>query len=304
MSSPSPTDIAAAAEVTPPRLLKAALDATAAGHAVIPLRPGAKAAAVSAWEQAATRDETQIRRWWAQAPFNIGIATGPSGLHVIDLDDGHGQPPPQDFAGARGGQDVLARLAAAAGQPFPDTFTVDTPRGGSHLYFAVPPESELRCTVGRLGWRVDSRGHGGYVVAAGSVLAGEGLYVVRHAAPIAALPDWLVEGLTPPPAPEPAELALPSARASAYVRAVVERETTAVALAGTGTRHHTLLRAAGSLGRLVSGGELDEPTAAAALQQAAARHIGVDDFTAAEAERTIRDGLRWGSQHPRTITRT
>jgi len=40
----------------------------------------------------ATTDPAQIRRWWTAWPdANIGIATGPSGLIVIDVDDREGR---------------------------------------------------------------------------------------------------------------------------------------------------------------------------------------------------------------------
>ena len=59
---------------------------------------------------------------------NIGIATDPSGVVVIDLDDSHGATAPEPFAGARNGQEVLTRLAAQAGAEVPtDTITVLTP---------------------------------------------------------------------------------------------------------------------------------------------------------------------------------
>lgn len=47
-----------------------------------------------------------------------------------------------------------------------------TPSGGAHLYYRAPEGAELRNTCGRLGWRIDTRAHGGYVLAAGSRLSG------------------------------------------------------------------------------------------------------------------------------------
>lgn len=77
------------------------LTATAFAHAargwhVFPLRPGDKRPAVPNWEGRATAtDSTRIRRCWQHAPYNIGIACGPSGLVVIDLDTPKtGETPP------------------------------------------------------------------------------------------------------------------------------------------------------------------------------------------------------------------
>ncbi|SFE22327.1 Bifunctional DNA primase/polymerase, N-terminal [Actinopolyspora alba] len=285
-----------------PRLMRHALRAAHAGHHVIPLCPRSKTAVLPDWESAATTEPRAIRSWWSQRPYNIGIACGPSGLYVLDLDQAHEHEPPLAWSGARDGQEVLARLATTAGQPYPShTYTVTTPSGGQHLYFRAPAEPELRSTVARLGWRIDTRGTGGYIVAAGSVLTG-GAYRVASSVAIAPLPAWLVDAVKPPPPPEPVELNLPNGRAGAYVAAIVDGETRAVSQALPGQRHDTLLRAAGRLGQLVGSGDLDEHTAQQALHTAAAVHIGHDGFTTREATNTIRDGLLWGRNRPRHIT--
>ncbi len=88
-----------------PELLAAALAAAARGWHVFPLRPGSKRpafpdhlaadctrtdprcqAAHQGWEPRATLDPDRIRRAWQAAPFNVGIACGPSRLLVVDLD--------------------------------------------------------------------------------------------------------------------------------------------------------------------------------------------------------------------------
>ena len=120
--------------------LRAALVAAARGWSVFPLVPGEKTPAIRGWEQRATVDRRQIHRWWAgESCYNIGVATGKSGLVVIDLDGGRGDRPPEQFAGAHNGHDVLAMLADAAGAEMPTrTYTVTTP-SGCHLYFRTPP---------------------------------------------------------------------------------------------------------------------------------------------------------------------
>ncbi|GAB3289117.1 hypothetical protein GCM10027563_25590 [Parasphingorhabdus pacifica] len=281
--------------------MRAALEAVKTGHAVFPLRPRSKKPAVRHWESAATRDTDQIRAWWQVVPYNIGIACGPSGLLVVDLDDAKGQRAPERWEFAHRGRDVLARLAAEEDERYPgDTYTVSTPGKGLHLYFQAPAEPELRSQTGRW-WKVDTRGSGGYIVAAGSITHNGRYRAVRHAE-IAPLPEWLVTALTPPPLPEPVDLVLPARRASAYVIAAIEGETAAVAAATTGLRHDTLLRAAGRLGGLVGGGVLDEHTAETALHVAAQAHVGHNGFTESEVTQTIRDGLAWGYARPRYIS--
>ncbi|WP_406690545.1 bifunctional DNA primase/polymerase [Saccharopolyspora sp. ID03-671] len=286
-----------------PRLMRVALEAAAVGKHVFPLQPRAKKPAIGDWETTATTDPDQIRAWWRRAPHNVGIACGPSGLLVVDLDIAHATSPHAESDPAVGtGYAGLAVLAAEAGERFPDhTYTVATPSGGQHLYFTSPAGVELRCSVGRLGRWIDTRGAGGYVVAAGSV-GPHGRYQVQRDLPIAPLPQWITGLLAPHPATASTELRLPPERAAAYIAAVVRAETDNVARAVTGQRHHVLLKAAGALGRLVGGQEIDYAVAENTLRHAAHTHIGRDGFTDAEADTTIRAGLAWGIQRPRHIT--
>ena len=122
-------------------------------------------------------------------------------------------PPPQwALPGITDGADVLAVLCERHGQPFPsETFMVRTRRGGLHLYFTAPPGVRLGNTNGRyergLGWLIDTRGHGGYVVAPGSFVDlpdGTGRYEVVYDRPPAPLPDWLTALLTAPRRESPA----------------------------------------------------------------------------------------------------
>jgi hypothetical protein len=282
--------------------MRVALNTVRDGHHVIPLWPRSKIPKDKGWESAATRDPERIRDIWRSLPYNVGIACRPSSLYVLDLDDAHGHEPPPEWAGAKHGRDVLARLADAAGQPYPaHTFTVRTPSGGLHLYFRAPAEPELRNTIGRLGWRVDTRGAGGYIVAAGSVST-TGIYKPMNRAPITALPPWLIPLLLPPEPPKPLRSTSRRPRhPDAYLDAVVNGEADKVRTAPPGQRHHTLLRAAGRLGRWVGGGELDEHETRAVLHAAAAEHDGVEGWTVREAETTINDGLTWGRARPRSL---
>lgn len=283
--------------------LKAAYDAADRGWSVFPLVPGGKTPAIRAWEEQASTDRRQIFRWWGRnLRMNIGVAAGKSGLLVVDLDQAGGDTPPMRFAGASNGRDALAILATEAEAELPtSTYTVETP-GGSHLYFRAPEGPTWRNSVGALGWKIDTRCHGGYVVGAGSHRP-EGLYHVTNSGPVADLPGWLLEALTPPPVAEHDPMRLPVVQAGAYVRAIVEGEATDVANAQIGTRHHSLLKAARTLGRLVAGGELAEHEARAALLGAGHRHLGVDGFTELELTRTVEDGIAYGMQLPRRISR-
>lgn len=234
--------------------------------------------------------------------MNVGVATGPSGLHVLDLDPAHGADPPPEWATARDGRDVLALVAERAGQSFPaDTYTTRTPSGGLHLYFQAPPLVELRNTVARLGWRVDSRGNGGYVVTAGSLLS-NGRYQMVADCPIAPLPAWLVPLLLPPIANHTTDVPIGTGRQEpasdlrkdAYLQAIHD----SVAAAVPGTRHNVLIRASYSLGRLAAGGDLDTDEARTCLHTATGRWQG---RPSRKDIRTIEDGLRAGAHRPRRL---
>ncbi|MGW4591952.1 bifunctional DNA primase/polymerase [Amycolatopsis thermoflava] len=283
-----------------PRLMTAALAAVARGWPVFPLAPRAKNPAFGKvdWNTLATTDRDTITRVWTQAPYNIGIATGAAGLLVIDLDDGHGQPPPPPWTTARHGRDVLAALAHAAGQPYPgDTYTVTTPTGGEHLYFQAPAGVRVRTTTGALGWRIDTRGHRGYIVAAGSIRR-DGRYRVTRRAPVQPLPAWLIHALTPP-APAVPRGGGARQHHAAYRQAALDGETRKVADALDGQRRITLLRAASALASIP---DLDTPTITAALTAAAhtCRTRTSGRFSDREIARTIRDGIAFGRTHPRT----
>jgi hypothetical protein len=294
----------------PSPLLAAALAAVERGWPVFPLAPGSKRPAVPDWETAASLDPDVLARWWYRHGYNIGLACGPADLLVVDLDRGHGAPPAHlAAAGVTHGRDMLALLARQAGVADPvDTYTVTTPHG-QHRYFTAPGR-QLRSSVERLGWAIDTRGSGGYVVAAGSLHRHAGRtrrYTVAVPGPAAPLPGWLAAALTPThdPAAAAARAPVPTMvggrRVAAYTDAAVAGEVRNVKTAKPGTRNHTLFVAAARLGGLVAAGVLDQTRARTVLVAAAGSHVGVEEFTAAEARRTIDNGLRRGLQEPRRL---
>ncbi|MGW2582212.1 bifunctional DNA primase/polymerase [Streptomyces virginiae] len=291
-------------------LLNAALTAAERGWPVFPLRTGDKRPAGHPErncpgtgrctdghrtpEQRATLDPGSIAACWQAAPYNVGIATGPAGLLVVDLDipkDEDG-PAPQEWAGATDGLDVFAMICERAGERLPtETFTVRTRRGGQHLYFTAPAEKRLRGSAGRLGWKVDTRAWGGYVVAAGSRV-GTGSYEIIHDAPPAALPTWLGDLLTTPPAaaPVPVPVAVLRSRigkTDRYATAALNGEVAKVAAAVTGAQNTTLYNAAYALGRLIAAGTLTEDEVTDALTAAAPSGLAPSRVAA-----SIRDGIQ------------
>jgi hypothetical protein len=179
---------------------------------------------------------------------------------------------------------------------------VRTWSGGTHLYFTAPEGEPLRNTSGdkgnELGWKIDTRAHGGYVVAPGSTFADHPNETVRDA-PVAPLPGWLAELLRPAPLPPqtPITVALTTDRRGKWLRAAVNGELERVSRAVEGERNKTLYIAAVALGQLVAGGELGEAEVTEWLC-AAALNIGQGER---EARRTIASGLRAGAHRPRTV---
>ena len=278
-------------------MMAAALDAARRGWPVFPLVQGEKRPAVTAWETRATRDLRHVASAWGgrYSGFNIGVAAGPAGLVVVDLDTS------EDLT-EQSGAENLDELCRREHLTLPPTFTVDTPSGGRHLYFSAPAGSDLRNTAGRLAPKIDTRAGGGYVVAAGSRTVA-GLYRIALDAPVAALPPPVLQLLLPVPSPPPPPpVRLPSRnRADRYVLAVVERECDAVKNA-TSLRNHRLYIAAVNLGQFVAGGALLEHPVRAALTSAASVHVGSEpSWTAAAAAKTITSGLTAGAKRPRTI---
>ena len=281
-------------------LLRSALDLAARGWHVFPCACGGKRPALrGSWQDLATTDPARVRAWWTRAAYNIGIACGPSGLIVIDLDIRHGEQPGDPTAAT--GADVLTGLCEQHGQPYPlPTYAVDTPSGGTHLYYAAP-DGRVRNSAGRLGLLIDVRADGGYVIGAGSRI-GERAYTVRDERAPIPMPPWIADLLESKPPPAGAGLSVPvtvprGAQGTAYAMAALRDEARLVATARPGTRNDTLNRAAFSLGQLVAAGLLPPLAVISALASAAERAGLPED----EVRRTVRSGMTAGARYPREM---
>ncbi len=252
--------------------LRSALDAAGRGWPVFPLRPGSKRprAGLTGWEQRATVDTDRIRRWWSSHPHdNVAIATGPAGLVVVDIDTAlPGEARPAEWSKARSGLDVYRALAASLGG-HRATWTVGTPSGGWHLYYRMPDhEGPWRNTTGRIGWHIDTRAGGGYVVAAYSVVQRR-YYIVVDDRPPTELPPWLAQRLAAAPeTPTQSGDCGQAPKARGYAPAALAGEVERVLDAPVGQRNAALNRAAWNLARHIASGVLDRADVEAALQVA------------------------------------
>ena len=162
-------------------LLHAALEYVARGFYVFPLAPRGKLPLISKKVGGkgfhdATLDPDQVRTWWSACPdANIGIATGASGLVVLDVDGPEGQ-------------NELAALVAKHGA-LDRTLAQQTGRaGGLHLVYrgAGIRSSQVK------GEHLDIRGSTGYIVAPPSVHPSGTLYQwIDAAQPVADVPEAL-----------------------------------------------------------------------------------------------------------------
>jgi hypothetical protein len=276
-------------------LLEWALYLAAMGWAVFPLAPRTKRQpAVKDWENRATTDPVRIRRCWNADRWNIGVATGPSRLVVVDLDQPKpGEPGPD-------GATALAALAADRGGPVPDTYAVTTPSGGRHLYYTAPDGTRLRNTQSQVAPCVDTRAGGGYVVGPGS-LTPDGSYELADDTDPAELPGWLVQVCAErPPTANSAPLQIRATDTTRYGSIALTRECDRVRNAKPGTYNEVLSSAAYTIGRKVGADLVAHATARRDLIAAGETLIGSAHWPphAREVARVVDAGLTAGARNP------
>ncbi|MFJ9343307.1 bifunctional DNA primase/polymerase [Streptomyces sp. NPDC101733] len=287
---------------------------------------------------AATRDSDRIRQWWGARPdLGVGVATGPAGLVVIDI-DAHGCELPDrarllpgvaisdtvDLTGLANGFHTLGVLAALRGATSPaddaTTLRVRTPSGGLHVWYRNGDGRRWQCSTGSgsgraLAWQVDVRAYGGYIVAPGTVTPAGSyrpLGVTRVPAPLPAwlaaelertghLPSTVVPGPRPvPPRARQAVLAAGGGRGSSErALAGVLAEVTGCAVVPEGAAFSEKLnRAAYTAGGLVAAGHLSEAEALRTLQGAAERARPGQER---RCRAIIRGGLSAGQARPMAL---
>jgi bifunctional DNA primase/polymerase-like protein len=167
---------------------------------------------------AATLDRDHIDQWWGSHPqLGVGVACGPAGLVIIDI-DAHPQPPPDrsrllpgipigdhiDLTGLTNGFHTLAVLAALRGMKSPadddNTLRVRTPSGGLHVWYKAGDSRRWQSSAGSgpgraLAWQVDIRAQGGYIIAPGTRTSAGTYARVGEAREPALLPNWLAQEL-------------------------------------------------------------------------------------------------------------
>src|SRR5664279_2097042 len=177
------------ADVAPGKLekqsqhIEAALSYAARKWHVFPVR--GKRPCITGWQKYATANPETNEDLWRKFPdANIGIATGPSRLVVLDVDNKHD------------GDAALTELCARHSWHL-ETYTVRTGSGGRHYYFETPQGIIIPSGVNVLGAGLDIRAHNGFVVAPPSLHASGIRYQVAIPRPVAALPESILARLAP-----------------------------------------------------------------------------------------------------------
>jgi hypothetical protein len=252
--------------------------------------------AVTDWEKEASNDPSRILYWANQKRFkgcNWGIACGPSNIVVLDEDAAQ----------------ELERLATTYGQPpLPQTLTCWASRG-PQVYYRQPegrpiPNSQA---FRDLGYEIDVRGHGGQVIAPGSVHRSGHIYTVKDwDVPIAPLPEWIASML-----PDRTEAGRPLRSrktrdaicttltnqkvVSSYGRAALSEEVEAMLASPSGKHNDQLNTCAYKLAQLVPSGHLNETVIRLELSDAA-RQVGHDE---GRIQRTLDSAIKAGGVNPR-----
>ena len=215
----------------------------------------------------ATRDATAVRALWRDHPGPlIGVPTGAAtGIFVLDADTA---------------KHVTAAEWIERHAPYlPETRSHRTRSGGLHLLFKH--RGGLRNTQARLALGVDTRGDGGFILWWPAAIEHG-----HYRAPLAEIPDWLLEALTPPkPETKPA---LQRPRTPDAAKAKIEGIVGAVAAATEGQRNSLAYWGACRLAELAKQAVMSQADAVA-LAVEAGRQAGLSPK---EAQRTVASAFR------------
>jgi hypothetical protein len=247
---------------------------TELGWFVFPIRPREKQPLTEHGLNDSSNDPAQVALWWNQHQnANIGIDCGKSGIAVVDLD------------GEEGINQWNAIVETGVLGSFM-TLCQYTGNNGAHLIFSQT-EPPVKNSVGKIAPRIDTRGVGGYILAAPSIHPNGNSYEWSEYTDfsIAPFPQHLLSLLNQ--APTMPNIPLPPPNKDANVDRILTRAYERVASAAVGSRNDTLNKAAFYLGRFVLEGRLSESEVRQTLLYAAAR-AGLPER---ESAATILSGL-------------
>lgn len=132
------------------------------GFKVFPVQAGGKKPVVEKFYDVASSDLSRVAELWTgvfdeEADYNVGVLC--DNLLIVDFD-------------VKAGLEIMMQDVEAFLAKYPHGHFVKTPSGGFHAYYALPPGTSVANTAKKLGPTVDTRGHHGFVVGAGSEIGG------------------------------------------------------------------------------------------------------------------------------------
>ena len=141
------------------------------------------------WQKNGICSSDEIKKWFGSwdeyllldtpNTSNIAVLTGE--ILVVDVDA-------KKSEGVKNGMEAWAELVATHGEPV--TFKVKTGGGGWHYYFE--PHEKIIKGINRLnGTGIDTKAHGGCVIAPPSLHVSGNRYAVVNDLPLAEIPEWL-----------------------------------------------------------------------------------------------------------------
>lgn len=222
-----------------------------------------------------------------------------------------------DRHGQHDGVENFGDLMAAHGYQPDNVPLAATPNEGTHFFYRQPAGQQLGNREGSLPEGVNVRGHGGYVIAPGTVMQDGRMYeVFGEIEKAPELPDWLARILQTDrdrrerggavgdagsadlvPVKPLERTPHDDARIEAYCAEAIRAEVSRVETAPEGARNNTLNEAAFSLGQLVGAGWVRRSEIEGLLLSAAS----VCGLRAFESRATVRSGLNAGEKEPRTM---
>lgn len=144
------------------------------------------------WRDVSTTDERTIHEWWRKWPDAApALDLAKCGLIIIDAD-----------RHADDGVEAFGFLMSEHGFDPDSAPLVATPNQGNHHVFRQPAGKRFGNGRGSLPSGVDVRGHGGYVIAPGTVMQdGRNYELFGDLACVPELPPWLADLIEARPAP-------------------------------------------------------------------------------------------------------
>jgi len=182
----------------------------AQGFYLLPVEARSKAAAIRNWQRDSKilADADWLADWWQQHPTaNLALPAGLNGVIVLDLDrHNRGRPDKPDCPPdcPSNGIDWLAAATAEHGEGWLDNVPrIQSPTGGTALFFVAPPDTDFNGSAGKLAPHVDTRAGNSYYLLPPSIhpLGGEyrwaegapTISMVGNGAPY--LPPWIFSRL-------------------------------------------------------------------------------------------------------------